>query len=347
MLKRALQFIVVSLAAISGGALFRWWQIRQQRIPAPLPLSLLRDVPEDAKLTRLDDKTLFLEWQTPSAKTEITLRSMTAHDNKPQQFTVSDRQSLTIDAINPQERYTADITFDDGMCITVAERVIPLQSVPNFRDIGGYMTKDGQQLRWNRLYRASRLSNLTAEDSNYLAQMGIQLVCDLRTSDEVEAEPDKLPDGINFLHLPARTTANRWLELGKLLFTADYLPNFLKTAYCDVMLDQNPQVFKQIFTRLADADNYPMVLHCAAGKDRTGISSMLILSFLGVPDEVIIADYTQSNHYYEFFRDTTQRVMVQMQMFGISESDFDYLLIADGELMHRTINLCPAEIWFN
>ena len=215
---------------------------------------------------------------------------------------------------------------------------MPLASVPNFRDIGGYQTQDGRQVRWNRVYRASRLSNLTPQDSRTLLDMGIELVCDLRTAEEVTAEPDNLPDGPRFLHLPAETEANRWVQLARVLFERDYLTNLLLNAYTRVMIDQNPQVFGSIMRRLADETNLPVVIHCAAGKDRTGIATALILSLLDVPDDVIIADYTLSNEHYEFFRDTTQRVMVQLQVLGVSASDFDYLLIADGGILQQALD---------
>lgn len=337
MLKRLFQLIALIITTLGSAALYRWWHIRQKRRPAPMPLSLIRQVPEDITLSRPTLDSLRIHWQRQSHQTQIHLRPMAATKSKAQKQTVHDVNTLIMNGLNPQIRYMAEITFDDNSCHKVAERIVPLKTVPNFRDMGGYPTKDGYRIRWNRVYRASRLSNLSHEDSQTLINMGIQLVCDLRTADEVKHEPDKLPDGVKFLHLPAETTANRWLALYRMMFVPDYLPNLLLNAYCHVIIDENPQIFTQIFHQLADANNYPVVLHCAAGKDRTGIATALIYSLLGVADDVIIADYTQSNIYYEFFRDTTQRVMLQLQFFGISESDFDYLLIADGDLMQKTL----------
>ena len=337
MLKRALQLLLIATAATITTAFLRWWHIRRNRQPAPNALSLIRPIPETITLLRPQPDTLIINWQYPSQQTQIVLHSV-GTSSETQQQVINNAQTVTFTGLHPTQRYGVEITFDDRHCIQVAERIIPLQSVPNFRDIGGYTTQDGQQVRWHRVYRASRLSNLSPADFEALGAMGIQLVCDLRTEDEVKHEPDKLPQGIRFSHLPAQSTANRWVELGRMMFTADYLPNLLLNAYTRVMLDQNPQVFTQVFQQLADADNYPLILHCAAGKDRTGIAVALIYSLLGIPDEVIIADYTQSNVYYEFFRDTTQRVMLQLEKFGVTKSDFDYLLIADGVLMQKTLH---------
>jgi protein-tyrosine phosphatase len=336
MLKWALQLLLITATAIIGTAFLRWWHIRRTRQPAPQALSLIRPISEAVTLLRPKPDTLTVNWHYQSQQTHIVLHSIGKSSDSVQQI-VHNVQTVTFTGLHPTQRYLVEITFDDKHCVEVAERIVPLKSVPNFRDIGGYSTREGQQVRWHRVYRASRLSNLSPDDLEALGAMGIQLVCDLRTEDEVQHEPDKLPEGVRLIHLPAQSSANRWVELGRMMFTADYLPNLLLNAYCKVMLDQNPQVFRQVFQELANADNYPVILHCAAGKDRTGIAVALIYSLLDVPDEVIIADYTQSNAYYEFFRDTTQQVMLQLQRFGVTKNDFDYLLIADGELMQKTL----------
>lgn len=338
MLKRVIQWTAIITAALSGAALLRWWMIRQYRTPAPLPLSLLQQPQEDAILLRTTPDSITISWNRESNTTKIALRQMAAGvESEPIPYLASGTQSITIERLQPDSRYMAEVIFEDGSHINIAERHVPLKSVPNFRDIGGYRTTDGRYVRWNRIYRASRFSNLSPEDAQTLVNMDIHLICDLRTSSEVVAEPDNIPDSIQFLHLPAESTANRWIELTRMMFDAAYLPNLLLNAYRTVMIDQNPQIFAEIFHRLADEQNYPLVIHCAAGKDRAGITTALILSFLGVPDEVIIADYTLSNAHYEFFRETTQKVMLQLQVFGVSERDFDYLLIADGRIMQQAL----------
>jgi protein-tyrosine phosphatase len=338
MLKRVIQWTALITAALSGAAFYRWWSIQRYRTRPPLPLSLLQQPQEDILMLRTTPDSITISWNRESNTTKIALRHVHAGQlSEALHYIASGAQSITIEGLQADNRYMAEVTFEDGNTIKVAERHVPLKSVPNFRDIGGYRTQDGKHVRWNRVYRASRFSNLSTEDAQTLTNMGIHLVCDLRTKGEVVAEPDKLPDGIQHLHLPAESSANRWLELGRMMFDAEYLPNLLLNAYRTVMIDQNPQIFAEIFRRLADEQNYPMVIHCAAGKDRAGIITAMILSFLGVPDEVIIADYTLSNHHYEFFRTTTQKVMLQLQMFGVSERDFDYLLIADGRLMQQAL----------
>lgn len=129
-----------------------------------------------------------------------------------------------------------------------------------------------------------------------------------------------------------------WLALARLLFQAGFLENFLLDFYQRVMIEENPQIFASLFQHMADEQSLPMVIHCAIGKDRTGISIALLLAALGVPDDVIVADYSLSNHYYDFFKEATRKTLAQLRIMGLSESDFDYLLIADSAVMQETLD---------
>ena len=218
------------------------------------------------------------------------------------------------------------------------KRVIPLKSVPNFRDIGGYPTNDGYVTRWMRVYRSSALDNLSVEDSKTLEDLGVTLLCDVRTIEEHQAHPDIVPDSMEVINFAPSSDDSIWIALTRLLFQAGFLENLLSDLYQRVMIDNNPQVFKGIFEKIADSDNLPIVIHCAAGKDRTGITIALLLAYLGVDDETIVADYTLSNHHYEFFKQATRKNLAQLRLMGLTEADFDYLLIADGDIMQATLD---------
>jgi protein-tyrosine phosphatase len=171
------------------------------------------------------------------------------------------------------------------------QRVIELEGCLNFRDLGGYPTVDGRTVRWRQLFRSDALHLLSAADiARVRDELRIGDVIDLRSSAEIRSD-GRGPLGsepIRFHHLPlfdgdtrrggeesaAYTLADRYVLLAE----------FAKDAIARVL------------TTLAETDA-PAVYHCAAGKDRTGVISAVLLGVLGVKDEIIVADYaaTQEN----------------------------------------------------
>ncbi|MEL6404946.1 MAG: tyrosine-protein phosphatase [Chloroflexota bacterium] len=337
MLKRLLQIggLLGSLLAVTTW--LRWRQIQSSRVPAPLAHTLIDNPDKTLSVERVDDM-LTIAWEKPTTRTTIYLAETpeTINHDKPAAI-INNRQEAVLQGVHPTTRYYVEIVFEDGTTVGQWERVLPLASVPNFRDIGGYETRDGKRVRWHQVFRASALDRVSAEDAQTLEAMNIQLVCDVRTTEEHLAHPDNLPDSMTVISTPPSSDDNVWMQLIRLLFVPGFLENILSDLYKRVMIDDNPQVFKEIFERLADPANLPTVIHCAAGKDRTGIVTALLLSVLGVPDETIIADYTLSNHEYAHFKESTRKSLAQLRIVGLTEADFDYLLIADGELMRETL----------
>ncbi len=168
------------------------------------------------------------------------------------------------------------------------ERLIELDGCLNFRDLGGYPSADGRRLRWRRLFRSDALHDLSPADVRVLRdEIGLNEVVDLRSSAERESEGQGLlvEEGIRFHHLP--------------LFDGSGPENppptdaiNLADRYC-LLAEFAKPVIGRVVTVLAQADA-PAVYHCAAGKDRTGVISAVLLGLLGVRDEVIVADYALS-----------------------------------------------------
>ena len=338
MLKRLLFGSLLGVGIVSLLAWWQWRLIRKNRLSAPLPTSLIRN-PNEALSLQRDGDTLSIQWANPSTKADIFLSEAFSIDNPSKAVsTVENQQFAILHGIDKQKRYQVSVKFEDGTELQQIERDLPFASVPNFRDIGGYLTKDGRTVRWNRVYRASALDNLSQHDAERLQELNVKLVCDVRTKEEQVADPDKLPDSINLISAPPSSDDSVLRTVFRLLFQADFLENLLLDLYQRFMVDDNPQVFARIFQEMSEENNLPMLIHCAAGKDRTGISIALLLSLLGVPDETIIADYTLSNHHYDFFKASTRKNLAQLKVFGLNEADFDYLLIADGRLMQETLD---------
>lgn len=169
----------------------------------------------------------------------------------------------------------------DGSIVTVAERELPLEKGSNFRDLGGYVTKDGRRVRWGRIYRSGALPMLTEQDYALLGGLNIGSIIDLRSLEEREVAATRLDDVTGALFIANDYSLKPLMaNIGK--GSGEYIYDGMGKMLA-------PQ-YRSIFKRLL-ADDGAVMYHCSAGQDRTGIASALILSVLGVDRETILADY--------------------------------------------------------
>ncbi len=168
-------------------------------------------------------------------------------------------------------------------------RHVPLEGAWNFRDLGGYAGRDGRRLRWRRLFRADSLHRLTEADLAHLDGLGMRTVIDLRTPDEVAKGRIAADfDVIAWHHvpvidvLPPRDAYDRWAT-----------PSEAARQYLGMMEGASSSV-AGFLGLVCEEASYPLVYHCFAGKDRTGVLTALVLGLLGVADEDIAADYALS-----------------------------------------------------
>ncbi|WP_063510299.1 tyrosine-protein phosphatase, partial [Pediococcus damnosus] len=183
------------------------------------------------------------------------------------------------------------------------QRVLPIKSGLNFRELGGYSTKDGKTIKWQKLLRSGYLSVLTKEDKHYLSDYGLRYDVDLRSDYEISRNPDPhIPEMVQVTAsiYPFTTqqpsSIKRWLK--HLFHKETHEPSMLSDPYQLMVLDNHAQTaFKKLFQVLLknDQPDESVVFHCSAGKDRTGIAAFLVLSALGVPQETIENDYLLSN----------------------------------------------------
>ena len=164
-------------------------------------------------------------------------------------------------------------------------RRLPLAGPVNFRDLGGYAALGGRSLRWRQLYRSDGLATLTETDHRVLVdELGLRTILDLRAAEEVAASvPQGLLDaGLRHVNVPIfDETRQLWRE--------DDGPGFTIAQFYYRMLDLSSDRFVEALRLIAEAPG-PIVFHCAAGKDRTGILAAVVLSLLGVSTEDIVAD---------------------------------------------------------
>jgi protein-tyrosine phosphatase len=168
-----------------------------------------------------------------------------------------------------------------------ATRHIALEGAVNFRDLGGYETVDGRTISWRTLFRADGLSELTDRDRGVVRHLGVATVVDLRTSSELEGgrfPVDDIP--VRFHHHPLLDELPD-PEAFKLA------PGVLSDQYLDMCERAGPQI-GEVLSILARPGAHPAIVHCTAGKDRTGVLVAVLLGLLGVPDDVIVADYALS-----------------------------------------------------
>ena len=178
---------------------------------------------------------------------------------------------------------------------TVYERRLALQGCGNFRDLGGYEAEDGRTVRWRTLFRSDALTWLTEEDLATLASQGLELAAgfDLRTPEEVAAmAPGVLfENGARHHHLPFIPTLGNDPEKMR---TIAFATGEVAGAEYVALLEQSRTCFAGVFAALAELESYPAAFYCAAGKDRTGMVSAVLLRVLGVSDEQIVDDYALS-----------------------------------------------------
>ena len=202
------------------------------------------------------------------------------------------------------------------MQAAVHERLITLAGWGNFRDLGGYETRDGRHVRWRRIFRSDALVWLTEGDVQTLAGMALRLVfgIDLRTHDELESMHlgPVYESDTKHHHLPFFPRFGEDRE--RMRAAVHAIGQVASDSYLQLM-EQSRPCFEGIFNLLAEPEHYPSAFYCAAGKDRTGMVSALLLRVLGVPDEQIIEDYALTEAPSE------ERIIARLKALGRDPGD--------------------------
>ncbi|MGW0044936.1 tyrosine-protein phosphatase [Rhodococcus sp. NPDC003348] len=185
---------------------------------------------------------------------------------------------------------------------------IRLDEARNFRDIGGYRTSDGQTVRTGLVFRSNKLSSLSDSDQAKLTAANLTLDVDLRNASERKEAPDRIPAGIRYQVADVVSLENGIgfheavpLTLGRALIDAatSGSSDIGQTIGYPFMVNYRGSdvAFHDLITAIANNPDGATVYHCSAGKDRTGWSTAILLSILGVPRDVISADFMASNAY--------------------------------------------------
>lgn len=180
----------------------------------------------------------------------------------------------------------------------MSDRLPPFQAIDNFRDYGGYAVA-GARVARGRLYRSAHQARATEADLARLAQLNIATVVDLRRPSERRDQPSRRPsgwagrviesthdDGGEAPHITFLKTADLTEDSGRAFMTGAYRRLPFEPAHVDL--------FSRYFRALAECEG-PVLIHCAAGKDRTGLLAALTHSLLGVSRDDLIHDYLLTN----------------------------------------------------
>jgi protein-tyrosine phosphatase len=174
--------------------------------------------------------------------------------------------------------------------VDLTGRLVELDGPANFRDVGGYPGLDGRMVRTGRLFRADSLSYMSDRDVEHCVHvLGLRTIVDLRTGSEVDrfSHGPLEREGVTFHHEPiideTRIPPDARGSAAAAAMTLDEIYR--------MMLERFGDRFATVLRLVADPANHPLVFHCAAGKDRTGLTAALTLGLLGVDDDTITLDY--------------------------------------------------------
>lgn len=170
--------------------------------------------------------------------------------------------------------------------------------LPNFRDMGGVETRNGRKVKPGLLFRSGELSGLSDKDKDYLInELHLKTIIDYRDLGEVDRHPTPVLEGVTNIHVPASraiislTSMESMNEANMLqYFNLEVFTEFYKN------LPVNNPAYKELVKQLQNGGQ-PILQHCSAGKDRTGIGAFITFLILDVPIKKIVTDFLLTNDY--------------------------------------------------
>lgn len=170
-------------------------------------------------------------------------------------------------------------------------------NAPNFRDVGGIVAADGRRVRPGLVFRSGVMDQLDDDEVAAFAALGIRTVIDLRGADEIADRPNRVPEGVEQIWLQVLDVSAHPNTIMERLRRGDTegLGAGSLVKGNELFAARHAGAFGEVVRLVADAGRLPVVIHCTAGKDRTGFAIACVLWALGVDHEAVVADYVQSN----------------------------------------------------
>jgi protein-tyrosine phosphatase len=206
-------------------------------------------------------------------------------------------------------------------------RHLGLAGTYNLRDTGGYRTLDGRTTRWRTFLRSDSLHRVPPMAQTTLLNYGVRTVIDLRRSDELHVAPNVFASSSEIVYHHLSLLAD---TLPERKVTPRSLPDVYR-----MILEQRQEQLRQALATLAAPGGFPAIVHCTAGKDRTGLIVALLLGLVGVPAVTIVEDYALSSQYLvgTYLEEARQRAANN----GIAWEWFQHQVICPPEFMQTTL----------
>jgi protein-tyrosine phosphatase len=215
------------------------------------------------------------------------------------------------------------------MATQFSDRVLMLEGSSNIRDIGGYAARDGKVTRWKTIIRSASMDQLTAAGQQGLLDYGVKHIIDLRDVTETESTPNVF----------AQSTAVHYRNCPVVgVDSVNKAMSGIETLYemYTIILDQCQPQIKNVLEMIADQlPKGIVVIHCWAGKDRTGVITALLLALAGIPAETIAQDYAMS---FELLADRIEAWRVYNEAHGIDNRQFAEYNSSRPETMLKTLH---------
>lgn len=194
--------------------------------------------------------------------------------------------------------------------------LVSIEGVSNLRELGGYKNSQGKTLKYRKLLRSGRLSEMTDKDMAYLKEYGLKIVVDFRGEYEGKEKPNRIIPGVEYLIIPVNEEEEQASPLSEQEMLKQFMnlpkedseksitaiEEYMKKSYREMIRDTYVQAaYRKFFCLLAEngKEDKSLLFHCAMGKDRTGFAAALILFALGFSEETVIEDYLRSNIYVD------------------------------------------------
>ncbi|MEM1411357.1 MAG: tyrosine-protein phosphatase [Pseudomonadota bacterium] len=194
------------------------------------------------------------------------------------------------------------LTLLAGTALAESDRAIPLDGVANTRDLGGLRTADGRTVRSGQLIRSGEIDGIDTDGMAQLDAMNVTAIVDIRTTAEATAHPVAWPEGksparYNFSIMEAENEmiADMRASIKGGTATAEATDGLFYDAFGYIATDYTTELREVFDVLLAQPEGEAVVYHCSGGKDRTGVTTALVLTALGVTREEIEADFMMSN----------------------------------------------------
>lgn len=183
-----------------------------------------------------------------------------------------------------------------------AATIAPLAGVQNFREVAGYLTLDGKRVRGGRVWRSAKLDEMTAADVERVIALKIALIADLRQTWERDAAPTPaaLRGTASCMAWSIPLSGDESERSSAPIDDPLLAEHFVEEFYRSIAYRMSAQL-SDLYRAIAGGA-HPVLIHCSAGKDRTGVAVALLLDLLGVEREAILRDYTLTAELLDWHR---------------------------------------------